>query len=223
MAAIDALWLQREAGANAVALSSMRSLMPVNINALSAQELCVKAKELGGVMTLELATEFKNNKLLQWIITDPKDIARANFLTGPSAACFEAIESLDIVEMRAIAACLPMRFELDGDGRKEEWRERFMGRVKLLVQQEQGEQVKGGWDGTTNRRAMITLQVMKNENKTQSVRCLSERVHHLTNIYTHTGTHTHTHNRSLLSQSRSAARSTTTRLMLNARRAKLST
>lgn len=41
----------------------------------------------------------------------------------------------DLVELRAITACLPKRFEVDGDGRKAAWRAAFLQRVQGLVAQ----------------------------------------------------------------------------------------
>ena len=41
----------------------------------------------------------------------------------------------DLVELRAITACLPERFEVDGDGRKAAWRAAFLQRVQGLVAQ----------------------------------------------------------------------------------------
>lgn len=41
----------------------------------------------------------------------------------------------DIVEMRAILACLPAKFEADADGKKAAWRVGFSQRVQSLVAQ----------------------------------------------------------------------------------------
>lgn len=41
----------------------------------------------------------------------------------------------DLVELRALTACLPERFEVDGDGRKAAWRAAFLQRVQGLVAQ----------------------------------------------------------------------------------------
>ena len=90
-------------------------------------------------------------------MTHQDDIATANFLAGANIAIFENIEALDLVEIRAIAACLPAVFELDSDGKKSAWRERLLARAISLVAQANGDLVKGAWDPTLNRRAMVPL------------------------------------------------------------------
>lgn len=44
-------------------------------------------------------------------------------------------EQYDLVELRAVTACLPERFEVDPDGRKAAWRAAFLLRVQGLVAQ----------------------------------------------------------------------------------------
>lgn len=41
----------------------------------------------------------------------------------------------DLVELRAVMACLPAKFEVDADGRKAAWRATFLQRVQGLVAQ----------------------------------------------------------------------------------------
>ena len=41
----------------------------------------------------------------------------------------------DLVELRAVLACLPAKFGVDGDGRKAAWRAAFLQRVQGLVAQ----------------------------------------------------------------------------------------
>ena len=106
-------------------------------------------------MTLELAAELYSNRLLHWIVTHKDDIAKANFLAGPHKANFEAIDKLDVVEMRALACCLPDHFELDTDGRKAAWKARFMSRVKELVARQNGDTTKGGWDAVKQERMSV--------------------------------------------------------------------
>ncbi|CAN0508128.1 unnamed protein product, partial [Ectocarpus sp. 12 AP-2014] len=97
------------------------------------------------------------NRLLQWTVTHPDDIARSNFLHGSHAHFFTNLDKYDLVEMRAILACLPAKFEVDDDGRKAAWRAEFVQRAKGLVAQERGDTVRGGWDPEISARRQVRL------------------------------------------------------------------
>lgn len=163
------MWMEKERAKNMEALASMRSFVPINISELSVHDLMENAKAQGGLMTIELAAELKNNKLLHWLVTHPDDIAKSNFLSGDKKSYFENLESLDIVELRAISVVLPKKFELDVDGKKAEWRSRFMTRVKQLVAQQNGDKVKGPWDENSRKRLMIDLPPLKGEQNRRSL------------------------------------------------------
>jgi hypothetical protein len=162
-------WLDREYDENYEALCLMRSYIPINIAELSVPQLMEMAKQRGGWFTLELASEIKNNRLLHWLVTHKDDIAMANFLAGEKKAFFENIESLDIIELRALVVCLPEKFELDGDGRKNEWRSRVMARAKQMVSQQKGENVKGSWNLELQRRMDVKLAPLKAEQERRSI------------------------------------------------------
>ena len=150
-------WFARELQDNTDALMTMRSYIPSNISDLSINDLLEAAKSQGGLLSMELATELKNNKLLHWVVTHIEDITSANFLTGDKKSYFENLESLDVIELRALSLCIPVKFELDNDGKKSEWRNRFMNRVKQIVSQNKREMVKGPWDEKEGKRLMIQL------------------------------------------------------------------
>jgi hypothetical protein len=143
--------------------------VPVNIADLSVGEIIEAAKAQGGLLSPELATELKQNKLMHWFVTHPDDIAMANFLTGEKKQYFENLEGLDITELRALSLCIPEKFELDGDGRKMEWRSRLVARAKLVVSQFNGDSVKGGWDGDINCRMMVALPPLKPEQERRAI------------------------------------------------------
>jgi hypothetical protein len=128
---------------NLMCLRQMRSLIPVNIAQLSIADLLEEVKKKGALYTNELAVEIKNNKLLHWLLMAPEDIAMTNFLSGEHRQYFVNLEGLDVVEMRALRMVLPEKFELDQDGQKAEWRERFIGRLKQLVSQQNEDFIKG--------------------------------------------------------------------------------
>jgi hypothetical protein len=150
-------WMEKERESNTAALELMRSYIPTNLSDITndAFQNCVSSNH--GLFPIELIQELKRNKLLHWIVTHRDDIASTNFLVGDGKQYFENLELYDVVEMRAISMCLPEKFKIDGDGRKMEWRSRFMTRVKLLVSQQNRELVKGGWDKEKSERIMVLL------------------------------------------------------------------
>lgn len=162
-------WMSKELVANTEALCTMRSYIPVNIADLSANELMEEAKRQGGYLSLDLATEIKNNRLLHWLVQHKEDIAISNFLAGEKKQFFENIEALDLIEIRALMLCLPEKFELDGDGKKNEWRTRIVARAKQMVSQSRGEKVKGGWNGAENKRSQVTLPPLKPDQERRAI------------------------------------------------------
>ena len=152
----EASWMQSEADANLAAVATMRSYIPPNIAEMSVKELREAVLGKGGLITLELATELKANRLLQWVTLHPADIAIDNFLNGDKKHFFLNLEKLDVIELRALVAVMPLKFELDGNGNKAEWRERFMTRAKQLISQQSRQVVKGGWDRVNKCRSTVS-------------------------------------------------------------------
>ncbi|CAM9444220.1 unnamed protein product, partial [Ectocarpus sp. 12 AP-2014] len=153
----EAAWFEREADANNQALRSMRSLMPVGVAGLTVAQLEQAAIDGGSLYPRELSLRLKENRLLQWVVMHPEDIARSNFLQGVHAHFFTNMDKYDLVEVRAILACLPAKFEVDDDGRKTAWRADFVQRAKGLVAQERGDTVSGGWDPEISARRQVRL------------------------------------------------------------------
>eukprot|EP01035_Chromulina_nebulosa_P020909 gene20909-27101_t len=147
-------------------LSPHSNKLPITLDELSPvfQKSTISKEGRPSTGTIEKQWEFMKAYFVNNIDDELEcDIALANFLTGDKKQYFENYESLDINEMRAIAVCLPDKFELDNDGKKAEWRARFMTRVKQLVGQFNGDLVKGGWDRKHNRRSMVKLPPLKPE------------------------------------------------------------
>lgn len=155
MAEEEDAWMLKESAANALALSLMRAHMPSTIADMTVRDLKQAVAQRGGLITPELASELKANKLLQWLVMHPQDIANENFLNGEKKHYFLNLERLDVIELRALVSVLPLRFELDGDGRKAEWRERFMTRAKQVISQQNGDCVKGSWNPVKATRSMV--------------------------------------------------------------------
>lgn len=163
MAEEDKQWMAENEEKNMAALRLMRTLIPVDITAITTIELMNRARSAGHLLSLELATEIKLNKMLQWIVMAPEDIAFDNFLNGEKRQYFANIEGFDVTEMRAVRMCLPQRFELDSDGQKAEWRERFIMRLKQLAGQENRDMVRGPWDFEAGKRSMVKLPPLKDD------------------------------------------------------------
>lgn len=160
MNAVDAEWRVVEEDANKDALRIMRTYLPVGIADMTNEAFQERVQACkSGVYSFELLSEMKKNKFLHWLVMHPDDIAAANFLTGDGKQFFESLESYDVTELRALSLCVPEQFAVDSDGKKAEWRSRFMARVRLLVSQQKRERVKGGWDPVSNQRAMVGIQL----------------------------------------------------------------
>jgi hypothetical protein len=165
----EAEWFQKEFAANTAAYRTMREFVPIGITEMTVDVLQRKVCELSGLYSLELIQEMKKNKLLHWIVTHTEDIATSNFLVGESKQYFENIEGYDIIELRALCMCLPEKFDLDGDGKKADWRSRLLNRTKLLASQQNREQVKGAWDFSANKRSMVSLPPLKPDQERRAV------------------------------------------------------
>ncbi|CBJ28852.1 conserved unknown protein [Ectocarpus siliculosus] len=150
-------WFEREREANDLALQRTRKLIPVGVTRLTVAELEQHALDAGSLYPRELTLRIKENRLLHWVVTHPDDIARSNFLRGDHAHFFTNLDKYDLVELRAIMACLPAKFEVDADGRKAAWRELFLQRAQSLVAQERGDTVSGGWDPEIGARREVQL------------------------------------------------------------------
>jgi hypothetical protein len=154
-------WLEEESAENQSALITMRTFLPLGVADMSVAEIMQATKDAGGLLSLELATELKQNKLLHWIVTHTEDIAHDSFLTGDRKAIFETFDTLDITELRALACVLPMKFENDKDGKKAEWRSRFFAKVRAIVSQQSGELVKGPYNPVEGKRSLVKQAPLK--------------------------------------------------------------
>ncbi len=150
-------WLAKNLEANEAALREMRSFIPINISSLSVGELKQISEDNGQLVTTDLAIRLKEKKLLSWVVTHSKIIQRSNFLSGQEANHFNSLQDYDIVELRAVCAVLPKRFDLDRDKKKSLWRSEFLKQLKALSAQQSGESVKSGWDPVKKCRAEVKL------------------------------------------------------------------
>jgi hypothetical protein len=119
---------------NEAALRQMQSLMPANIRSLSVEEIVAAAEEKGGLMTYDLALYLKNNKLVQWVMMHPTDIAHDNFLSGEFKASFTAYRTRDVIELRALIYLAPEQFLFDTEAGapKATWLAQFLDHVRAM-------------------------------------------------------------------------------------------
>ncbi|KAK3281164.1 hypothetical protein CYMTET_11029 [Cymbomonas tetramitiformis] len=116
-------WEVEQRAHNQEALRLMRSLVPVDITTVAdAAALQARALEKGVYYPLDLCHYLKMTKILHWVVMHPDDVAKANFLAGADAGIWRNLQDYDLFEMRALFANLPAKFELDGTGKKAEWR-----------------------------------------------------------------------------------------------------
>ena len=94
----------------------------------------------------------KNARPLHWVQAHPDDVATQNFLAGAGADSFRNLGDYDVVELRAIYAACPEKFQLDSSGAKAAWRRQLVERLRELVARERGDRVNAGWDGATGQR-----------------------------------------------------------------------
>jgi hypothetical protein len=96
---------------NEKALQVMRSFMPPDLPVLTIEELDARVASAHGSFehfyTPQLIERLKSKKLLQWVVTHPDDIVRANFLMGAHKQSFEQLQEYDLTELRAVYAVLP--------------------------------------------------------------------------------------------------------------------
>lgn len=125
--------------------------------ASSTKRALTLAAKWGGLYTYELAQRIKQCKPLHWVQAHPDDLATANFLAGAGADTFKNLADYDIIELRAIYAACPPKFELDASGAKAAWRANLVERLRELTARERGETIAAGWDGFNNRRNVTKL------------------------------------------------------------------
>lgn len=123
----------------------------------STKRALTLAAKWGGLYTYELAQRIKQCKPLHWVQAHPDDLATANFLAGAGADTFKNLADYDIMELRAIYASCPSKFELDASGAKAAWRANLVERLRELTARERGETIAAGWDGVNNRRNVTKL------------------------------------------------------------------
>ena len=121
-------------------------------DATSDKKALAVAAAWGGCYTYALADRLRASKPLHWVQAHPDDLATANFLAGAGAEAFKNLGDYDVVELRAIYASCPEKFQLDASGAKAQWRANLVERLQQLVARDRGDEVPAGWDGLNNRR-----------------------------------------------------------------------
>eukprot|EP00518_Triparma_eleuthera_P015945 CAMPEP_0197571044 /NCGR_PEP_ID=MMETSP1320-20131121/41752_1 /TAXON_ID=91990 /ORGANISM="Bolidomonas sp., Strain RCC2347" /LENGTH=1853 /DNA_ID=CAMNT_0043133525 /DNA_START=185 /DNA_END=5743 /DNA_ORIENTATION=- len=165
MAKREEAWVAKQQETNLQCLKIMRSYIPMDIEKLSVKQILEKVKAEGGQCTYALAERLKSKKLLHWIVMHKDDIARENFLVGANVSAFKNLGDYDVVELRAVYACLPATFELDNTpgrvGAKLEWKNGLITKLKEMSAQQAGETVPAGWDPVKEEEKFEKLKPLK--------------------------------------------------------------
>ncbi|KAJ1446139.1 hypothetical protein M885DRAFT_265900 [Pelagophyceae sp. CCMP2097] len=135
-----ALFEQDERQANVNALAHMRSLVPKDVAATDKAGVTADLALALGVPAeaprlRALATRIWAERSLWLVHADAASTAKAHVADLRSRYGYH---KLDVVELRAVYAALPMEFENDADGAKMEWREELRQRLVEAVGDERG-------------------------------------------------------------------------------------
>lgn len=125
-------WDAEQRESNEDALRRMRRLLPPDIATRSPKEM----QDLG--MAKKCANRLTSQRALRLIVTHPEESVKMHI--ADLSMCTN--QGLDIVEMRAVYAMLPEKFDLDGDGKKAKWRDNFVQKLKELVAKQQSKQLR---------------------------------------------------------------------------------
>ena len=110
------------------ALATMRGYIPPNITNVGKKNLLAMG------VPQDIVVRVFSKKVLWIVRKDPRDVAKLH--SADLYATRYNYMGLDLTEMRAVYAVLPKEFELDGDGRKSEWRSAFRNKLFELTRQE---------------------------------------------------------------------------------------
>jgi len=93
---------------------------------------------------------------------------------------FKNLQEYDIVELRAIYACLPKVFGLDStpgrQGEKAEWKNGLVARLKGYVSQQNAETVNSGWDPLNNCEKFEKLKPLSSDLERNAAYVASDRL-----------------------------------------------
>ena len=112
-------WDKEQRDANDEALRRMLSVYPDDVNTSCG-------------LPRELLNRFKRTRALQ-LLSTPQGVIQTKHAVELNRL---SNQGLDLVEMRAVYACLPAIFDLDGDGKKALWRQNFVIKLEELVKKE---------------------------------------------------------------------------------------
>lgn len=110
------------------ALATMRGYIPPNITNVGKKDLLAMG------VPQDIVERVFSKKVLWIVRKDPRDVAKLH--SADLYATRYNYLGLDLTEMRAVYAVLPKEFELDGDGKKLEWRSAFRKKLFDLTRQD---------------------------------------------------------------------------------------
>jgi hypothetical protein len=126
-------WEAKEGPKCDEARNAIRGVVPVDVFSLTQTQLVEKE------VPQEIARRIFTKRVLWFVRMDPEDISK---LHAADLNTKYGNQGLDIVEMRAVYVCLPVDFQLDGDGKKAEWKFNFKQKLMELTRKEENNQLK---------------------------------------------------------------------------------
>ncbi|CAM9574677.1 unnamed protein product, partial [Choristocarpus tenellus] len=133
-AAKERQWDHDNKSKNIAALHTMRSFIPPDIFHAGLEVL-----KSNGLSPL-LAKRVFERKVL-WLLRAPESMVSKIHLVELKSKYIA--NDLDLMELRAVYTCLPVKFENDADGAKGLWRAGFRKRLEELVKKDIAGQLKG--------------------------------------------------------------------------------
>jgi hypothetical protein len=120
-------WAEDQRPANEACVRRMRQLIPPDVRSSE------KSKIIAEGIPETIAGRIWKTKALWLICMHPDDVKRIHIVDLKTKY---NPQGLDIIELRALFQSLPTEFELDGDGKKAEWRTNIRMKLEELVNKE---------------------------------------------------------------------------------------
>jgi hypothetical protein len=130
----EAEWVERNQKPNEDALEVMKTFVPPDC-------FSTNLSRLKGELPEKVAERIFVRKIL-WLVRAEVDVIKKIHIAELKTK-FQA-NKLDLVEMRAVVSVIPTEFENDADGKKKEWRDKLVERLREMVKKEEGGDLKVG-------------------------------------------------------------------------------
>jgi len=133
-------WLESERPKWEESLRIMRGFVPPDIFSMSLPTLKAVTMPSGEPLPTAFAKRLWSKKILWLVRAHPDNIRKYHIADLRGKYSFQG---LDIVEMRAVALAIPDEFDNDGDGKKAEWRDMLIQKLKELCDKDAKNDLRG--------------------------------------------------------------------------------